>query len=80
MVPSFAASISDGFAYVEAPGDETGNYWELAQAAACHIHNLSWLGFSSSWTAFMNVPKCWDAMHVFHHLALVMFCFERVYR
>jgi len=26
IVPSFAARISDGFAYVEAPGDESGNY------------------------------------------------------
>jgi len=41
IVPSFAARISGGFAYVEAPGDESGNYEELAQAAACHIHNLS---------------------------------------
>ena len=26
IVPSFAAKISDGFAYEEAPGDESGNY------------------------------------------------------
>jgi len=26
IVPSFAARISGGFAYVEAPGDESGNY------------------------------------------------------
>jgi len=26
MVPSFAARISGGFAYVEAPGDKSGNY------------------------------------------------------
>ena len=26
IVPSFAARISEGFAYVEAPGDESGNY------------------------------------------------------
>jgi len=26
IVPSFAAIISGGFAYLEAPGDESGNY------------------------------------------------------
>jgi len=26
IVPSFATSISGGFAYVEAPGDKCGNY------------------------------------------------------
>jgi len=26
IVPFFAAMISDGFAHVEAPGDESGNY------------------------------------------------------
>jgi len=41
IVPSFAALISGGFPYVEPNGDESGNYDHLAQAAACHIHNLS---------------------------------------
>jgi len=41
IVPSFAARISGGFAYLEAPGDESGNYLNLAQAAESHIHNLS---------------------------------------
>jgi len=41
IVPSFVARITVGFKYVEAPGDESGNYCELAQASACHIHNLS---------------------------------------
>jgi len=40
IVPSFAAMISGGFAYVEVPGDECGNYYELPQAAACNIQNL----------------------------------------
>jgi len=39
-VPSFAASISGGFSYVEAPCEKSWNYSELAQAAANHIHNL----------------------------------------
>jgi len=80
IVPSFAARFSCVFAYVKALGDKSGNYKEHAQSAACHIHNLSWLGFSSTRTGLMNVPKCWGALHVFHNLARVMFWVERVYR
>jgi len=79
IVPFFAARISGVFAYVEAPGDKSGNYSELAQAAEFHIHNLSCLGISSSRTGLMNVPKRWEAMHVFHYLARVMFWIQRVY-
>jgi len=80
IVPSFPARVSGVFAYVEAPGDEIGNYKELAQAAACHIHSLSWLGFSSLRSGLMNVRKCWEAMNVFRNLARIMFCVGRVYR
>jgi len=62
----------ESFLYVVAPGEESGNYYEIAQAAACHVNNLSLLGFSSSRTGLMNVLKCWDAKHVFHHLARVI--------
>ena len=79
IVPSFAARFSGVFAYVEATGDKRGNYLEIAHAAACHIHNLSWLGFSSSRTGLMNVPKSWDVLHVFNNLARIMFWVEREY-
>jgi len=41
IFPSFAARVSGVSAYVKALGDKSGNYKELAQSAACHIHNLS---------------------------------------
>jgi len=41
IVPTFAARISGVFAYVEAPGDKSVNYKEIAQAAEFHIHNFS---------------------------------------
>jgi len=80
MVTSFAARISACLAYMEAPGDESGNYKEIAQAAGFLIHKLSWKGFSSCRTGLMNVPKFWYPLIVFHHLARVMFWVEIVYR
>jgi len=70
--------ISGVFADMEAPGDESGNYYELAQFAVCQIHNVFLTGifFMTKWPksyTLINEHNFRVTIHVFHHLARVMF-------